>query len=225
VWFLKSRDFRPTALRVRGQRLALSFPAAERYVLENELARIYFEDCYRLAKIHPRPATILDVGGNIGLFSIVARYWFPKAVIHCYEPNPALTPILHTHLDPLKVVIFGEAIGETSGSVQLTVGENSLHSRVNGSGSVPMVTLDTAVERCGGAVDLLKLDCEGCEWGILERAAGLDAVKELTMEFHLWARAGSAVEDLHAILVHRGFQVISLDKEPHKSWGLLHARR
>jgi FkbM family methyltransferase len=227
VWFLRSRDFTLDSLKVGGHRLALSFPPAERELLQHELSNIYFEDCYHLTEICPTPATVVDVGGNIGLFSIVARLRFPRARIHCYEPNPALAQILKGHLQPLQVSVFPEAVGDRAGFVRLSLGENSLHSKVDDSaaGELPIVALDTVVERCGGGVDLLKLDCEGCEWGILEKAAGLDAVREITMEFHLWAKPGSSVEDLTALLIRRGFGIVSLEKEPHKTWGLVHAKR
>jgi FkbM family methyltransferase len=227
VWFLRSSDFMVNSLKVSGHRLELSFPLAEREILQHELGKIYFDDCYRLTEVRSTPATVVDVGGNVGLFSIVARHRFPRARIHCYEPNPALAQILKGHLNPLQVSVFPEAVGDHAGLVRLFLGENSLHSTVDDSaaGELPMVTLDTVVERCGGSVDLLKLDCEGCEWGILENARGLDAVKEITMEFHLWAKPGSTVEDLTVLLIRRGFSIVSLESEPHKTWGLLHAKR
>src|SRR5688572_24992765 len=88
VRFLRTRDFRLDKVSVNGTDVALNFPDGEKQVLEYELAQIYFEDCYRLGKVMPKPARVLDIGGNVGMFSLVARHHFPKAIIHCYEPNP-----------------------------------------------------------------------------------------------------------------------------------------
>src|SRR5947209_386367 len=33
-----------------------------------------------------KPRTLIDVGANKGQFSVVARYLFPKVVIHAFEP-------------------------------------------------------------------------------------------------------------------------------------------
>ena len=228
VWFRRARDFRLRSISVGiGNRVQFSFLEAERQVQKHEFRQIYLCDCYRLGEVRASPATVVDVGGNVGLFSIVARQRFPDALIHCYEPNPALTEILNHNLFPLSVSVFSEAVSDHAGTVRLKLRKNSLETSVSDDpfGELPMISLDTAVERCGGRVDLLKLDCEGCEWSILENAVGLDAVKEITMEFHLWAKRGSTVEDLTSLLTRRGFQVVSIDKQPHQSWGMLHAKR
>jgi hypothetical protein len=38
-----------------------------------------------------------------------------------------------------------------------------MHSNVreSGDGAIPMVSLDTVVERCGGPIDLFRSDCAG----------------------------------------------------------------
>ena len=82
-------------LRVAGRRVQLSVPPAEQAVQLHEFHRIVIEDCYRLSKIG-RARTVLDIGANIGLFAIAARHRFPRATIHCYEPNRSLEPYL-TH--------------------------------------------------------------------------------------------------------------------------------
>jgi hypothetical protein len=53
------------------------------------------------------------------------------------------------------------------------------------SGDIPVVSLRTAIERMGGSVDLLKLDCEGAEWSILEHPEAFSAVRCVRMEYHL----------------------------------------
>jgi hypothetical protein len=40
--------------------------------------------------------------------------------------------------------------------------------RVADGGEIRMISIRSAIELLGGAVDLLKLDCEGGEWNILE---------------------------------------------------------
>jgi FkbM family methyltransferase len=227
VWFLRSRDFHPSVVKVAGRRIELSFPAGEREEQEYELGQIYFDDCYRLRDVTPAPATIVDIGANVGLFSLVARHHFPRATIHCYEPNRSLAPILERHLGALGVMIFHEAVGAHAGVVQLvSEAAKSMYSKVRdcADGGVPMVSLDTVVKRCGGSIDLLKLDCEGSEWVILENSAAVDHVNEITMEFHLWARPGSTTDYLSSLLRRRGFKVVS-QRNQQTSWGLLHAKR
>jgi len=227
VRFLRSRDFKLDHVKVAGRRIALNFPEGEKGVLEHELGQIFFEDCYHLKDVRPKPTTILDVGGNVGMFSLVARHRFPRAVIHCYEPNPRLQSFLRAHVRPLGVEVFEEAVGDRAGTVAMAGSHQSLFGTVvaDSEGAVPMTAFDTAVERIGGKVGLLKLDCEGAEWGILENAKAFDAVTTLTMEFHLWARPGSTVGDIHALIEKRGMKVKATAQKPGEEWGLIFAGR
>ena len=191
------------------------------------MAQIYFEDCYGLEKVRPAPARVMDIGGNVGMFSLVARHRFPDATIHCYEPNPRLQSFLRAHVEPIGVKVFGEAVGDRAGTVAMSGGSGSLYGTVvaDEGGSVPMISFDTAVERIGGNIGLLKLDCEGAEWGILENSQAFDSVAVLTMEYHLWARPGSTTGDIEALVKRRGMRVDLISQKPGEEWGLMFARR
>jgi len=65
------------------------------------------------------------------------------------------------------------------------------------------------IERLGGKIDILKIDCEGAEWELFEDAASWQKVNSVTMEYHLWARPGSSVEDVKEKFNELGFRVIS----------------
>ena len=227
VRFLRSRDFKLDHVKVAGRKIALNFPEGEKSVLEHELGQIFFDDCYHLKDVRPKPAAILDVGGNVGMFSLVARHRFPHSVIHCYEPNPRLHGFLRGHVGLLGVEVFAEAVGDRAGTVAMAGSNQSLFGTVvaDSGGTVPMTAFDTAVARIGGKVGLLKLDCEGAEWGILENSKAFDAVTTLTMEFHLWARPGSTVRDIHALIEKRGMKVKATAQKPGEEWGLIFASR
>jgi hypothetical protein len=88
-----------------------------------------------------------------------------------------------------------------------------------------MVPLETVAERMGGRIDLLKIDCEGAEWEVLECKDSWESVREITMEYHLWARPGSHISDLIMLLEARGFVILELRTEPGKTWGLVRAKK
>lgn len=48
---------------------------------------IFLDDDYFIDRITRPVSTVLDIGANIGFFSIAARKSFPQATIHSYEPN------------------------------------------------------------------------------------------------------------------------------------------
>ena len=76
------------------------------------------------------------------------------------------------------------------------------------------VSLATAIERIGVAVDLLKLDCEGAEWEILKSEGCWHVVRNIRMEIHFLQ--GKSVEDARAALERNGFQLIWLDVKNHE---------
>ena len=214
-------------VRISGKRVELTCPPEERSVFVHEFGEIFLKDCYRLEKIPGGASTVLDIGANLGLFSLAARRRFPKATIHCYEPNPAIAPLLRGNVGPFAIACHIQAVGLSAGLVSLQARENSLHSvtGTDGTGVIPQISFAEAVERIGGSVDVLKLDCEGAEWQMFEQAGIWDAVKHLTMEYHLWAMPGSSLDDLFAVLGKLGFVITNHSPSAEGSFGLLQAQR
>jgi FkbM family methyltransferase len=146
-------------------------------------------------------ATVIDIGANIGCFSVLAsRLVGPSGRVIAIEPEPTtfrqlLRNIELNHLaniTPLQLAVGGE-----KGTVTLHADPNNLFSStftsVNGrevrgaDHDVEMTTLQSImdehrIERC----DYLKLDCEGAEHDIV---AGMPAslaerIAQITMEVH-----------------------------------------
>ena len=112
------------------------------------------------------------------MFSVAALDRFRPEKIHVYEPNPSVLPYLRTNTEHSVTTVFSEAVGGRDGVLALSVDECSLHSTAHISRSmeeedsyinVPMVSFERVIERIGGGIDLLKLDCVGGEWDLLER--------------------------------------------------------
>lgn len=216
-----------TPVRIGSRRGTLQFPTGEGETLGHELSRIFGEDCYSLRNLGRTPRTILDIGANVGLFAFVARHRFPDAHVDCYEPNPALQPALEHNLALVQARLFPEAVGSAAGRVTVASRLNSLDGIATNdpAGTVEKVSFDTSVERLGGRVDLLKLDCEGAEWEILEHSPAIDHVAMLVTEFHLWARKDAQLSDFIRLVEQRGFEVLQAVPDRGNSWGHLHAER
>ncbi|SRR5579871_2879743 len=151
---------------------------------------IFLDDIYYLDLIDPMSIrAVVDVGANIGLFSVAARRCFPEAKIHAYEPNSALMPLLSKNAHTWQFDCRNEAVSMTSGVGRLRLEKDSRMSVLDPCGTVEMrvTAIHDVIDRIGGVVDLLKLDCEGEEWSILE--AGISRrVRYLTMEYHCLVR-------------------------------------
>ena len=184
-----------------------------------------FHNYYGLGRQLGELRSILDIGANIGFFSLAARAHYPRAVIHAYEPNPRVLPLLSANATGLRVQIFPEALGAAIGTVTMddTAESNAARTRSSPSETgIPQVTLETAIERIGGSVDLLKLDCEGAEWEILAKAKNLDAVKNIRMEYHLFD--GQSRAQILSLLTSTGFRVTHVGPQ-HEVNGIVWASR
>ncbi len=226
IFYLRSPSFKLDRIRVSGRRIRLAFPPTEKPILEHELNVILFQDCYGLSQFRGRIRTVLDIGANVGLFDLAARHHFPKASIHCYEPNSDLEGPLRQHCDPISVKVHMAAVAAQGGRVTLQRQANSLHTtaaKTTGDG-IPCVAFGDAIERMGGQVDLLKLDCEGGEWSLFEDVESWKRIGALTMEYHLWAKPGSTLEDLRQKLTELGFETLAVKEGEDGTFGMLRAR-
>lgn len=219
------RSLRLDQIKLGGRRISLDLPVAERLMQEHEFSKIVIDDCYRLMEIQD-VRNVLDIGSNIGLFAIAARRRFPKATIHCYEPNPAIIPYLRSHCTQAECEFFPAAIGLRDGRVSLRVTEQgTLFSTTveDPSGEISEVSFAGAVGKLG-TVDFLKLDCEGAEWDLFEDLTTWKSVRHLAMEYHLWAKKGATVDTLRNVLSVIGFNRIYICDDG-AQWGLAFATR
>ncbi|HLX62132.1 MAG TPA: FkbM family methyltransferase [Planctomycetota bacterium] len=190
----RTRDWKlPAQLRVRGAMAPILAPDEPGTALA--FLDILIDDCYGLRGLRRRVERIVDIGAHAGFFSLHAKMLFPSATVHAYEPNPALAPYLSQQAKTGGFQWFGEAVAETSGGMNLTVDSDSVQSRAMPLAdrnvcptdqAVPCVAFATALERIGGKIDFLKMDCEGGEWSIFRDARSFQAVRGLGMEYHLF---------------------------------------
>jgi FkbM family methyltransferase len=209
----------PTAAWLNGERRALSFPAER--ALARDVIDIWLDDDYGLGAITGSVRTVLDIGANVGLFSLWAWRHFPGACIHSYEPNPAIQSHLTANLRGLpNVTIWAQGVSDRPGRARLDAGCGSQlpHTTADEAGEIALVDLRTALNRVGGQVDLMKLDCEGAEWAIFRDAEAFVTVRELRMEYHL--TEGRGLDDLRAAAHRLGFEIMHLREN--QGFGIAH---
>src|SRR6202011_5898899 len=109
-----------------------------------------------------RVKTIVDIGANQGLFLLAARKYFPNASIAAYEPNPNIKELLVQNGRILNAEIYGEAVTSKDCMVNLHFGDSDLHTiaEPSSAGNVRGTGFDRVIERAGGNIDILKMDCE-----------------------------------------------------------------
>lgn len=212
-------------LAINGRTLTLRFPENEFDRQQWELSHLYIDDPYQLASLPKNIRTILDIGGNLGFFALLARNYFPKATIHCYEPNPVLLPVIQTNTSDFNIQVFSEGVGGSASRATMNCDGPTLEGSTvpSDSGEIIITALSQAIERIGGSVDLLKMDCEGAEWSILEDRISLSKVRHLAMEYHLEAQGPHSVASLIHRLKDLGFFIDSFKEASNPLVGQLSA--
>ena len=225
VPFQRSRTAKlPPRLRLNGTDVEIRAP--EEAGVNADFTTIFLDDCYGLLDLAlPGKARVIDVGANIGLFSMAARHRFPDATIHAYEPNPKLMGFIRNHATQAKFEVFGEAIALREGHVALVdqVNSNLVTTVPSDSSTIPCIPFLRALERIGGRADLIKLDCEGAEWPLLFDEAVWPSVDNVTFEYHLWAAPNLTHDDVIGRLRQLGFSIASHVRE--KTTGTIRGHR
>lgn len=191
-------------------------------------------------KIGPRDV-VVDIGGNIGSFAVLAASLAREGRVFSYEPIPENYEILrqnlilngHTHAKA-----FCQGVIDKPGKVEmfLDIRSNGGHSIKQLPGNLGGIQVDmTTLERILAdnnitTIDFLKIDCEGAEFQILNRCdpALLSRVRRLAMEYHILEKPPKKAErarELIEFLESRGFRVVA-HHDIATSWeGLLYMER
>lgn len=148
---------------------------------------------------HIKNPTILDVGANVGFFTILSSLKFKKPTIISFEPIKRNFVSLQDNVSTInndQLTIVNKAVSKTKGEITLTF-ENegittsaSLFEDKTGSQSetVASTTLEDIYKDYKlSHIDLLKLDCEGAEYEIIYEtpASFFDRVNCIAIETHL----------------------------------------
>jgi FkbM family methyltransferase len=128
---------------------------------------------------------IVDLGANVGAFSLLMRTMAPHARIVAVEPEAANVAFLRAQPFADTIEIHRAAVGPHEGTARLIRGINSVTHHVDLASSgepgelVSTVTLDALCTEPA----LVKMDIEGGELAILQRGLP-DTVRYLVLEWH-----------------------------------------
>jgi len=145
------------------------------YYVEGEVAGP--QDSYHLgAQKQSAMQIIVDIGANIGFFSISACKRFPKARIIAFEPHPANFRFLTHNLKAAgcadRVELHNKGVSSDGRSMKLywhdSIGTSAFRK---GPNFVPMHSISVEelwrIVGSAGSVSFMKVDCEGCEYEVV----------------------------------------------------------
>ena len=166
--------------------------------------------------------SIVDVGANVGAASLLFAGRAPRARLLAVEPSPDVFPRLVANIQRSglqdRVTPIAAAIGARAGLATVDTQKWSVVTVTRegverGLPAVVQLSLGDLVDVFGtGAIDLLKLDCEGAEYDTL-----LSATPALLTKFHAIVAECHFVPGHHAAelvdhLTDAGFAVRMSDK-------------
>lgn len=138
------------------------------------------------------PRCILDIGAHIGLVTLRFAAYFPKSLVHSYEPDPENFEILRSNTDTLQnVFIHPDAVGPISKKAVLYVNparhSSSSLKRPCKEKDIYEVecvvkSLDDIICTLGENVDLIKFDMEAFEYETFSYSSLVHRVKHVVGE-------------------------------------------
>jgi FkbM family methyltransferase len=150
-------------------------------------------DCYELRAMKKRgfdPKVIVDIGAQVGCFSVLAHQLWPDALIVAVEPNRESFELLEMNVAGIKGrayncaishrkgAIYVEGQGSTGGGFVTTKEEFEQRGDMENPSTgwrfheveykIYTLTFPELLKSIGiDAIDLLKLDCEGGEYDVM----------------------------------------------------------
>lgn len=140
---------------------------------------------------------VLDLGANIGSFSLACQTLRHDARLVALEPDPVNFNALKVNLATTNAELHQAALADRDGEITLFLGEqdavaNSTFSgkMVSGQRILTVKSFDTGafmarVTRQHGQIGLLKCDTEGGEWHLMDLPGSfLAAIPMIFLEYH-----------------------------------------
>jgi len=177
-----------------------------------------------LYKANVKNKVVIDVGAYRGESAIYFALQGAKRII-ALEPDEenyklALMNVKENGLED-RVVLLNKAVADKEGVINLyrysypsDLGSTDPNNMPNVIGKlivkqVEAITLSQVLKMAGERIGLLKLDCEGCEYSVLNSFSDFDLIESIILEYH------NGVQNLPSLLKVHGFEV-TIEKRTEK---------
>ena len=180
---------------------------------------------FELLRLLEDNALVVDLGANIGSFSLACKTLRPDIRLLAVEPDPNNFIALMANLSSLEAELHQIALTDHDGETQLFLGAqdtvaNSVFSgeMVSEQGSVIVQSRDTKsfleeIAGLNGKIGLLKSDTEGGEWHLLRlQSQFIAAIPIIFLEYH----SSSFLEKFLGTMLHSHVIYSGTVRFPHR---------
>jgi FkbM family methyltransferase len=152
-------------------------------------------------------STVFDVGANAGYFAILSREL--GATVHAFEPNPVVRALLEqsVELGPGGIEVVPCACSDHAGTMPLYLsdpgetGRSGLMVARDTWVDVDVITLDEYARRTHAYPQLVKIDVEGAEAGVIRGMSEMLRTVRPTLIIELHVTKGAVEHSAHAEVV------------------------
>ena len=177
--------------------------------------------------------TVIDIGAHIGLFSLLVSQLCKTGKILSFEPVSENFDLLVSNLKLNRIeniLPFNMAVSKNSGRLDLFLNNDqsahSIFSKSSESINVESTSLQKIFEEHKiSSCKILKLDCEGAEYEIIDSLPSeyLDKIQNMVIEYHLADTKPELVKSLILKIKNAGFKIKT--RPHHNDMGFLIARK
>jgi FkbM family methyltransferase len=188
------------------------------------LREVLVEQTYRsvLELLPPKPLRVVDIGAHIGAFILWLNQQHRVNGAFCFEPDAESFTLCQFNLSQSgydNIRLHRQAIGGSTRESKIWIDPSAharssiykdRHATVSRHGKIQIVALNEWLEKIGGDFDLLKMDCEGSEWEILESCPeAFERFSIIVAEIHRDPIGKRNIQDFAAALSEHGFTTVS----------------
>ena len=210
------------ALKYQGRQLKIQPEYSDLNCL-SVLKEVFVDDIYDIENQICSGMTVLDIGANIGFYSLAAACLLDQGKVIAFEPLPENYKILTSNIKKnnfKNITPESCALYKESGAMNLLTGSSmgptlQINSKqIGDSILVQVLTLDEFCFRHGlSSVDVIKIDTEGVELEILQGAENIlknsRSLRLAIASYHY----DNEVEKISMFLKERNFEVKVTDKK------------
>lgn len=177
------------------------FDLRENYLTDEIVIReIWEEDVYRIEKDMLKNSIVVDVGANIGSFSIYSAFY--GATVYAVEPEPHNLQALIKNVelnnmnDKINIIDYGISDYDGIAVISDNGGGATIKDNLPGS-EINILSFDSFLKKYSlNFIDILKIDIEGSEKELILGASkeSMNKCKYITMEFDI--RVGKYLGDI-----------------------------
>lgn len=165
---------------------------------------------------------IVDIGANLGSFTIWLNHKIGVREAYCFEPEPDSFAILRFNLSINRCIGYSTiqcAVGGLARTINISLkksspGGTTIYGDSETQGDiVDVVSFASWLGRIDGDFDILKMDCEGAEWEIFDQTKleYFSRFQIFIAEIHHDPISNRPVDHFRIIAESKGFRTIHWD--------------